>query len=625
LKSPIHLLRLLLAECGERCCVSTDLDLKRIEARFEREGFSFLAITLATFGKDFQQSLEQGYVSDDLFLGFKKRAGLPELFRGFLQNVFEPGSGHLRSTPCVDCIISVRQLSLMWAKVNAPASPEREEAAFTKWMECESDVQNYVLSAVGGIQWEQDTLALRRVFGLLFAPSASRIDKEIYQHHEVRPKHGPGSVAERTTSNGKYAMPSWPSRLERVFPAGDYAFHSYSSYLRWSDDHGGIAHPDPGAETPSRIVSVPKTLDAPRIIAMEPVAMQYMQQAIKDKFEDEWEKPSYNGRLNFPHHFIRYFDQTPNQRLAKLGSELGTLATLDLSEASDRVPNALVIELFKNFPHLNEAIQATRSLRSDLGKGRIIELFKFASMGSALTFPIESMVFLTVVFWGIEKELGVPLSYELIKTFIGHVRVYGDDIIVPVEFTRSVIDSLENFGFKVNRRKSFWNGKFRESCGKDYYDGEDVSIVRLRRGIPSSRRQTDSLISFVEFRNQLYKAGYWKTIREIDQWIERLIPFPAGNEGCEGLTKISYTGYEVHKMDRKLQRPLVRGMAIVPKKRKDPLNGEQALMKFFVQKNRSKRPIFDREHLVYAGRPVAVDIKHRWLHPDYGMEAASES
>lgn len=644
MKSPIDLLRLILTECGDRCCVSTDLDFKRIKARYEHEGFSFLGITLASYGKDLQKSLDQGFVSPDSFLSFEKRAGLPELFRGFLVNVFEPLSGRLLSSPCVDCIHSLRQLTLMWAKVNAPTTPEREKKAFQSYIEREQHVysssdalartslstglcdegRNPLITLQGlqervspdRITEDSDLFHFLRMSGRLFGPIFAAVDRKVYRN-EIVPRHGPGATADRHLGNSKWSLAvAWSDRLERSFPSSEYFYDSYRSYLE-----SGAPYMDPGPELPVRVISVPKTLDKPRIIAMEPTAMQYMQQALKREFEIEFQKKYLDsGEVNFSHHFVDYSSQIPNQEMAEVGSRLGTNATLDLSDASDSVSNLLVNVMFCRYPSLWEGVQATRSTHADVRGFGIYPLSKFASMGSALCFPIEALVFTTIVFLGIEKSMRRPLSKKLISSFVGQVRVYGDDIIVPVEFASSVVSELEAFGFSVSKHKSFWNGKFRESCGKDYYDGVDVSLTRLRRGIPTQRRQVESLISFVEFRNQLYKSGFWRTVKEIDTWIEEIIPLPAMAEGAPGIGKVSFLGYEVHKMDRQLQRPLVK--AAVPKytKRKDPLDGNRALLKWFMSKRLGVSEPLSHDHLQFAGRPLSVNIKIRYVHPDYGVE-----
>jgi len=296
------------------------------------------------------------------------------------------------------------------------------------------------------------------------------------------------------------------------------------------------------------------------------------------------------------------------------GSLDGSLATLDLSEASDRVSNQHVRILLERYPSLAEGVDATRSRKADVDGHGVIRLAKFASMGSALCFPFEAMVFTTVVFIGIEKVLNRQLTRKDLKSFIGRVRVYGDDIIVPVEYALSVVESLEAFGFRVNSGKSFWTGKFRESCGKDYYAGQDVSLVRLRSDLPTQQQHTSEIVSIADFRNQLYKAGYWKSVRYLDGVLEDLkLPWNAVLDTSPGIGKFSFLGYQTDGWDNDLQRPLVRAMVIRTTPRVSKLDGWGAMLKYFLKD--SELPFLDPKHLEYAGRPVAVNIKHRRVVP----------
>jgi hypothetical protein len=420
---------------------------------------------------------------------------------------------------------------------------------------------------------------------------------------EILPKHGPGATADRLKGNQKYNQTEWTERLEKVFPAGEFLLPHWK-YISNLDRVNWL---EPGEERPVRVVLVPKTLKTPRIIAIEPTAMQYTQQGILEAFEKAIERDD-NAR-----HFIQWKSNVPNQELARLGSLFGDLATLDLSEASDRVSNQLVKTMFLNHPHLGEAVDATRSRKAEVlvkGEKKIIRLAKFASMGSALCFPMESLVFMTVIFLGIEQELKRPLTNDDIKSFRGQVRTYGDDIIVPVRYVRSVVSNLETFGFKVNASKSFWTGYFRESCGKDYYKGEDVSVVRVRRVLPTQQNDAQEIISVVSLRNQLYKRGLWKTTRYLDNLVERIIPFPAVGETSPILGKQNFTGHETGRICSDLQIPLVKGMKVVSKPPIDKLEDAGALLKFFLK--RSEEPFVDRNHLERYGRPESVDIKLRW-------------
>jgi hypothetical protein len=387
--------------------------------------------------------------------------------------------------------------------------------------------------------------------------------------------------------------------LEEYFPSGEFLLPNWSFIHHLSS----VTSLEPGSEIPVEVISVPKTLKAPRIIAREPFAMQFAQQSILEQFEKTVELDKLGGR------FVSWSSQIENQRLARRGSARGDLATLDLSEASDRVSNQLVRSLLHDHPHLAAAVEACRSRKADVPGFGVIRLARFASMGSALCFPMEAMVFCTVVFLGIEKELNQPLTRNLIKQFLGQVRVYGDDIIVPVEYTLSVISALQDFGLVVNENKSFWTGKFRESCGKDYYDDHDVTVVKVRREFPTERRHVSEIQSIVSLRNQLYLKGFRTTVDWLDERIERIIPFPYVGPDSPALGRISSKGYQTDRWDTKLQRPLVRAAVAVPRIPKSFLDDYGALLKFFLKRGLSP---LELRHLERAGRPNTVDIKIRW-------------
>jgi len=364
---------------------------------------------------------------------------------------------------------------------------------------------------------------------------------------------------------------------------------------------------EPGQELPVRVVLVPKTLKTPRVIAIEPTAMQYVQQGLMRLFVSGIEE---NNLLN---NFIGFADQSPNQRLACEGSRKGTLATLDLSEASDRVLNQVVERLFASHPYLNGAVQACRSTHADV-LGEVVNLTKFASMGSALTFPVEAMVFLTIIFVAVEKELNRPLVPRDLERYRGKVRVYGDDIIVPVDIVESVIDNLEAFGLKVNRRKSFWNGSFRESCGKEYYAGEDVSIVRVRRVFPTSPADAAEAISMVSLRNQLYMSGYWETCKWLDGEIRKVLTyFPVVLPTSTALGRHSFLGYTYEKLCPKTHSPLVMAWRDTSRLPSSSLGGHGALAKCLGKT--SDLPFADPRHLMQSGRPQVVNIKLGYCSP----------
>lgn len=597
MKSPMLLWKSIAQESAIRCRTSATMDIKTVQGRYKHEGLSFFTITLPSFGKDFQKSLDQGIVDRNSFQGFSWRASLPQFLGGFFDLVFDRTSGVLLSDPDIDAILAIRQLTLIYSKVLHPCSDARVKEAMSGYVQCDQEVK-----ANDSMMTSEDYSEFHRLSSLLFRDLFSELDRKI-QDLELIPRHGPGATADKLRGNSKFRLNTWTDRLERYFPSGDYLFPN-AKYL-----HEEAVHfLEPGAEMPVKVITVPKTQKSPRIIAIEPTAMQYAQQAVLGDLVDGVES-------SFLSNFIGFESQEPNQLLAQRGSLNGSLATLDLSEASDRVSNQLVRILLSSNPILQGAVEACRSRKADVPGYGVIRLSKFASMGSALCFPIEAMVFLTLVFLGIEQELNTRFtSRAQIMSYVGSVRVYGDDIIAPVNTVHSVVRTLEHFGARVGASKSFWIGKFRESCGREFYDGYDVSVVKVRREFPTSRRHVPEVISTVSLRNQLYKAGYWETVRRIDSYLLRILKwFPYVDESSSVLGRYSFLGYENQKECEKLHAPLVKGWVVFADLPSDPLDGYSALLKCLLK--RGGQPSVDSKHLERAGRPRRVDIRPRWAQP----------
>jgi len=202
---------------------------------------------------------------------------------------------------------------------------------------------------------------------------------------------------------------------------------------------------------PSQVTFQPKSAKALRVACTEPGLNVLLQLGLGDFMSDRLAK-----------HGIGIRDQTANQSRAFLAS-LTTcepkLATVDLSSASDTIATELVSELLPLdwFWLLNCA----RTRSTILPNGEEISQEKFSSMGNGFTFPLE-----TLIFWALTSSLCDDQG--------AHVTVYGDDIILPSRYYDRLLKVFNIAGFTVNGDKSFVDGPFRESCGKDYYLGTDV-------------------------------------------------------------------------------------------------------------------------------------------------------
>lgn len=580
----------------ERLCGTSAIrDRKTVADRVEHEGLSFLTITLTNFGSDLQKGLEQGFVDRQLFQGFNWKGGLPRFLGGFLDLVFNRCDGRLLENPDGLAIFAIRQLTLVFGKIELECSDARKLSAIRKYLECEQDVKRFDRS------FPEMELEFSGMSNLLFRDVLTSIDRKVYEG-ELVPKHGPGATADRLRGNAKFDQLEWTQRLEGLFPYGEYALPNWRYYYLL--DRVDIL--EPRDERPVRVIFVPKTLKTPRVIAIEPTCMQYMQQALLTAIVPELEGDPLLSEL------IGFTDQTPNQRMAREGSEGQGLATIDLSEASDRVSNQHVRAMLGRYPSLKEGIDSCRSRKADVPGHGVIRLAKFASMGSAVCFPMEAMVFLTIVFLGIQDQRKRRLSRGDIKSYARKVRVYGDDIVVPTDTLPYVIARLEAFGLRVNSDKTFGSGKFRESCGRDYYDGLDVTPVRVRHPLPSSRKSSVEAIAAVALRNNLYEAGLWHTAAWMDSWLVDLFGghFPTVSSTSPVLGRWSRFDWEIQRLDPYTHSPQVKGYVVSTTPPRSLASGEGALLKWFLKPG--DEPFVDRDHLERTGRPDAVYTKLRW-------------
>jgi hypothetical protein len=601
-------MKVVLAEAGTICGVDTRRDLDTITVRFKHEGDPFLGITLAEFGKAFERALELGFVDNATFQGFRSVRGLPAFLQGFLCQVFDRESGVLLVEPDVNSIQAIRQITLMWAKMEEDCVPVRKAKAVRSYHECESDVRQWTKMYRYDTSMRDD---FRRVSRLLFGDLFSDLDRDA-QEGRLDPAHGPGQTANKRQGNRKWLLTDWTLRLEKVFPMVDNLLPN----PRYWKHLGVVNVREPGAEDPVRVQFVPKTMKTPRVIAMEPHWQMYCQKGIQRK----WYEYVDSGHVfSSSFHGFGLLDdrnnehQAINRYLARVSSADKSLATLDLSEASDRVSIALVADLLRGFPSLREAVFATRSTRAQTPDGRTSVLWKFASMGSALCFPVEAAVFLTVIFIGIEREFRTQLNRKTLREFIGSVRVYGDDIIVPVNFATAVEQALEAFGFKVNQSKSFRYSNFRESCGGDYFNGYDVSVVRLRSKIPINRKDGSETISMVSFRNQMYIAGWWKTAAYCDGLLTKLLGhYPAVADTSPVLGRLSHLGYDTEWFNKQTHSPRVKGWVARAPLPANAVDGVPALNKVFRNPGIGCQ---DPKHLIHSGRPKSVGLTLRGVSP----------
>jgi len=160
----------------------------------------------------------------------------------------------------------------------------------------------------------------------------------------------------------------------------------------------------------NKIVTVPKNAKTDRVISIEPDMNIYIQKGIGKMIRSRLLQVGIN--LN---------RQENNQLLAMKGSTDGSLATIDLSSASDTVAYAFVADLLPE-PWFT-ALEQCRTPSGLLPSGEIIQYQKFSSMGNGYTFELESLLF-----WALAKAVTDELDLMEGRSQYHRNQAVGDKI-----------------------------------------------------------------------------------------------------------------------------------------------------------------------------------------------------
>lgn len=468
-------------------------DMERAIMRTTSEGLSFLTKTLPTYAKALEKGLELSCYPGIHGFGYKPRTVLPAFLCGLLGRVFET-NGDLKSTPCVLSIKYIRQISYLLYKLEM----EFHENQVQKLVESFKE-KDRLLTHCEEIQ--SDDWAVVHTFQEIIGDVFGQFDQR-----PCVPRPGPGATACKTPRSGRFSPNHVFMDLDNRFPYGDYMYLNRRHF--GSHGHAYLPALKQGW---SELIPVPKDSRGPRFICEQVNEYMLIQQGIWGLMK-EWLEghPTTRGHVNFS-------SQSHNQMLALTSSWHGKYGTLDMKDASDNISRVLVEVGFDSIPDLRDdllALSPTDIRYPDKSCGT---LRKFAPMGSALCFPIMSVVHFALALAAISVHTGKPW-----RSHKRDVYVYGDDIIVKTEYVDYLFENFPRFGLIFNEHKSFYRGKFRESCGVDAYNGFNVTPIRLRRLFCDASAK--SLVSFTDNYNNLKKGGYNCLALVIRKEVVRIFP-----------------------------------------------------------------------------------------------------
>lgn len=615
-------------------------DFSRLSSAIEKHGLHFPMVVMPAFRKHFDQCLAKRRLTPSRLTHFSvgsKGGVIPRLFRGLLRRVFDH-DGALKHQPDITAIRLLRQLLGVVRKLRMEASTRDKTAAVVEFYQIDSAVRSGTLNwmsdwdfgassaqALSFTDLEQNSSDLLLP---LEESTESTLDRSllekvqqvadlitstigVYTPEMGRFKHGPGAVSGQAFGDYKYNFRSWPDRLERVFPFADFALANYAQMddtpLHREVERGFLA------ETPAKLCCVPKSLDTPRLIACESPSLQWCQQSLRDFLYARVQETFIRG-------FVDFRRQDKNGSLALEASLSGKHATIDLSSASDRISCWHVERLFRRSPSLLDAMQASRSvyIKQDICKisPKFSWLRKYSTMGNATTFPVQSLLFLTLALASTLHVRKLKANFKSMSNLgTREVRVFGDDIIVPEDGAATLVELIHALGLRVNPKKTFIEGNFRESCGVDAFAGHDVTSVNIL-DVPR-RASPGSVVSSVDTHNNLCEKGFIatsafirKTARQLAQAKVRFVEHGSGLFGWSSLFGTDGPPPRM-RFNRHLQVTEVQCHALKVREYRLPAKEAAGLLQYFTEA--PKQVTSSTSTLGHLSRRPKVGLALRWV------------
>lgn len=467
-------------------------DLNSLRTRARHNGPAFFLTTMPGLIDGFFKAIEG---APAIYPNFRSRGGYPV----FMGRLFHIAHGKTRHDKYVtDSINIIYSVSVAFKKLRGTYRKEKLAEQYRDFVKVDGELPDLDIT--------------NRILQTAEKYCATFIkDIDVDEDTECVPRPGPGATNQPIEKNLRYEPKVLFQTVDKVLPYDAWFYPHMWDVVEQSRDYLNLSKLE---EPSSRFKFVPKTAGKARGICIEHNEVQFLQQAVARLLRAHIDKKLKNN--------LALNDQSVNGCAAVSSSLTRAFATIDMSEASDRISRDLVQYLFQSNARLCEVLLglSTRVIEppKEADTKDLLRAKKFAPMGSALCFPVMSLV-----------------HYFLVKAIILHtgratslqdsnsILVYGDDILLPTQYTEDVYALLPQFGMKLNTTKSFYKSFFRESCGKHAYLGRDITPVYVKH--TPNHTSFEALASCLAVERDLFEKGFRKAAQLFRVCLTQVYPW----------------------------------------------------------------------------------------------------
>lgn len=444
-------------------------DFRFLLKRLSSEGENFVLDDLPRLGKYLERVLITGCQFDlcEFNLSIKHpwvskaKTRLPKFCNQLFSTLFtddgdhrfhiDINNKHLERDNAYWAVAYLRQLTSMWSKVEialeSNSGKEKAEKALSSWISRSQVRWDFNSSLIDSDIFRE----ARRLIRYVLSYKCPELDELLKFCEEPWGRHGPGAVSGGETKGDKWAFKKWPGLPSPLFKWNNVLSCESEDVEKMED---------------ARVCLVPKDFRGPRIICIEPKENQFAQQGLMDILYRLTNACALSRRS------IDFLSVEASRSLCYDYN----YATIDLKDASDLISLDLARLLLPRWFFKLVTRFRTRYVKvNDLA----VKTRCLATMGNATCFPLE-----TLVFWALSLGTIIKVRDSFHPKIRKHlnldVRVFGDDIVVPLWACDAVVETLVSSGLVINTDKTCAFSLVRESCGEWVWDHKGIKVAKFR-------------------------------------------------------------------------------------------------------------------------------------------------